>query len=49
METELARYRACQAAAEQAGYVRTPAGQETEETKQLIRDIDNARADSIRQ
>ena len=47
-DNEFARYRQCKADAEQAGFVRTPAGQETEETKQMIRDADAARAASIR-
>jgi hypothetical protein len=36
------------AAAEEAGFVRTPDGHETEERKQMIRDADAARAASIR-
>jgi hypothetical protein len=45
---EMARYRTCKDDAERAGFVRIPAGQETEETKQMIRDADAARAASIR-
>lgn len=45
---ELNRLRQCREDAEASGFVRTPAGQETEETKQKIRDIDAARAASIR-
>jgi hypothetical protein len=41
-------YAECKTAYERQGYVRTPAGQETDETKQMIRDIDEARANSIR-
>ncbi|HEY7651338.1 MAG TPA: hypothetical protein VIG07_00845 [Methylomirabilota bacterium] len=42
------RYAACKTDFERQGYVRTPAGQEAEETKKMIRDIDEARANSIR-
>jgi hypothetical protein len=42
------RYAECKTAFERQGYVRTPEGQETEETKEIIRDIDEARANSIR-
>jgi hypothetical protein len=42
------RYASCKTDFERRGYVRTPAGQESEETKQVIRDIDAARAASIR-
>lgn len=42
------RYASCKTDFERRGYARTPAGQESEETKQLIRDIDAARAASIR-
>ena len=48
LENEMARYRACKDDAERAAFARTPAGQETEETKQMIRDADAARAASIR-
>ncbi len=46
--SEAVRYRECKEDAVKAGYVRTPAGQEMEETKQMIRDADAARAASIR-
>jgi len=42
------RYASCKTGFERSGYVRTPEGQESEETKQVIRDIDAARAASIR-
>lgn len=42
------RYASCKTDFERRGYVRTPEGQESEETKQVIRDIDAARAASIR-
>ena len=42
------RYATCKAVLEHQGYVRTPAGQENEETKQMIRDMDAARGASIR-
>ena len=45
---ELKRYRECKEDAEGMGYVRTPAGQETAETKRLIQEADEARAASIR-
>jgi hypothetical protein len=45
---ELKRLRECKEDAEVLGFVRTPLGQETEETKQKIREIDAARAASIR-
>jgi len=45
---EINRLRQCREEAEALGFVRTPAGQETEETKQKIRDIDAARAASIK-
>ena len=48
VEMEVNRLRQCREDAEALGFVRTPAGQETEETKQKIRDIDAARAASIR-
>jgi hypothetical protein len=48
MMAEGDRYAACKTDFERQGYVRTPAGQETEETKKMIRDIDEARANSIR-
>jgi hypothetical protein len=47
-EREGERYATCKSVLEHQGYVRTPAGQENEETKQMIRDIDEARAASIR-
>ena len=48
MANEVRRLEQCKADAEALGFVRTPAGQETDETKQKIRDIDAARAASIR-
>jgi len=43
------RYASCKTDFERRGYLRTPEGQESEEeTKQVIRDIDAARAASIR-
>ena len=42
------RYATCKTVLEFQGYVRTPAGQENEETKQMIRDMDAAREASIR-
>ena len=48
MMSEGDRYAACKTEFERQGYVRTPSGQETEETKQMIRDIEAARAASIR-
>jgi hypothetical protein len=42
------RYAECKTAFERQGYIRTPEGQETEETKKMVRDIDEARANSIR-
>jgi hypothetical protein len=48
VESEFERYRRCKTDAEQAGYVRTPAGQENEETKRMILEADEARAKSIR-
>ncbi len=48
MANEIRRLEQCKADAEAMGFVRTPAGQETDGTKQIIRDIDAARAASIR-
>jgi hypothetical protein len=45
---ELQRLRQCKEDAERMGFVRTPAGQETEETKRMIREADEARAESVR-
>ena len=42
------RYASCKTDFERRGYVRTPEGQESEDTKRVIRDIDAARAASIR-
>jgi hypothetical protein len=42
------RYASCKTDVERRGYLRRPAGQESEETKQVIRDIDAARAASIK-
>jgi hypothetical protein len=42
------RYASCKTDLERKGYLRTPEGQESEATKQVIRDIDAARAASIR-
>ena len=42
------RYASCKTDFERRGFVRTPEGQESEETKQVIRAIDDARAASIR-
>ena len=42
------RYASCKTDFERKGYLRTPGGQESEATKQVIRDIDDARAASIR-
>jgi hypothetical protein len=42
------RYASCKIDFERRGYVRTPEGQESEATKQVIRDIDAARAASIK-
>ncbi len=41
------RYASSKTDYERRGFVRTPEGQESEETKQMIRDIDAARAASI--
>jgi hypothetical protein len=46
--SEAVRYRKCKEDAVKAGYVRTPAGQENEETKRMIAEADEARAKSIR-
>lgn len=46
--SEAVRYRECKEDAIKAGYLRTPAGQENEETKRMIREADEARAASIR-
>ena len=48
MMAEGDRYADCKTDFERRGFIRTPAGQETEETKKMIRDIDEARANSIR-
>ena len=42
------RYASCKTDLERRGYLRRPEGQESEETKQVIRDIDAARAASIK-
>ena len=42
------RYASCKTDFERKGYLRTPEGQESEATKQVIQDIDAARAASIR-
>jgi hypothetical protein len=42
------RYASCKTDFECRGYLRRPDGQESEETKQVIRDIDAARAASIK-
>jgi hypothetical protein len=42
------RYASCQTDFERRGYLRRPEGQESQETKQVIRDIDAARAASIK-
>jgi hypothetical protein len=42
------RYASCKTDFERSGYLRKPEGQESEETKQVIRDIDTARAASIK-
>jgi hypothetical protein len=42
------RYASCKTDFECRGYLRRPEGQESEETKQVIRDIDAARAASIK-
>ena len=42
------RYASCKTDFERRGFVRTPAGQESEQTKKIIQDIDAARAASIK-
>ncbi len=42
------RYASCKTGFERRGYLRTPEGQESGATKQVIRDIDAARAASIK-
>jgi hypothetical protein len=42
------RYASCKPGFERSGYVCTPEGQESEGTRQVIRDIDAARAASIK-
>jgi hypothetical protein len=42
------RYASCKTDFERRGHLRRPEGQESEETKQVIRDIDAARAASIK-
>lgn len=42
------RHASCKTDFERRGYLRRPEGQESEETKQVIRDIDAARAASIK-
>ena len=42
------RYASCKTDFERRGYLRRPEGQESEETKQVIRNIDAARAPYIK-